>query len=151
MASVLCPETNCPYSDAASGASCGDRITWLLETGNSATAALACARVAKAYPNTCGDCAPASSSAGPTVLDIFVAGPGAGPKAEGACRTDSGSGSFDEVWDVTEDQCKEQCAMTTDCVGIEFAKLKAYSRCEIHYERITSVLPVQGYTCWIKQ
>ena len=52
---------------------------------------------------------------------------------DGACMSAGGNtGSFDEVWALTEDACAAMCNKRQGCIAYEFARLdggRSYTRC----------------------
>jgi len=74
---------------------------------------------------------------------------------QGACKTQGGNdGSYDEVWDVSEQGCMSRCEQRAECVAIEYAvfagRREKATRCELHKEHVTHLLPLQNHACLIR-
>eukprot|EP00965_Chrysotila_dentata_P218456 6190585-Pleurochrysis_carterae.AAC.4 len=82
-------------------------------------------------------------------------GPGGG-RFEGGCRTgppgSGGTGTFEELWAVSEADCRNRCGSQSHCLAYEWVSLpQGYSRCELHRVEVTHALPVTGSVCFVKR
>eukprot|EP00308_Calcidiscus_leptoporus_P024338 CAMPEP_0119401302 /NCGR_PEP_ID=MMETSP1334-20130426/142299_1 /TAXON_ID=127549 /ORGANISM="Calcidiscus leptoporus, Strain RCC1130" /LENGTH=586 /DNA_ID=CAMNT_0007425217 /DNA_START=27 /DNA_END=1787 /DNA_ORIENTATION=- len=78
-------------------------------------------------------------------------------KYMGGCRTGKPGvsaqvGRFDEVWAIPETECRKRCGDSPTCLAYEWVKLpQGYSRCEMHKDEVTHVVPVDGSFCFTKR
>lgn len=78
-------------------------------------------------------------------------------KYVGGCRTGKPGvsatvGTFDEVWAIPETECRKRCGASSTCVAYEWVQLpQGYSRCEMHKQEVTHVVPVDGSFCFVKR
>jgi len=83
-----------------------------------------------------------------------------GGSHQGGCLTPGGnSGSFDERWGRTESECRRECELSVECVAYEHALINgqrsggggaAYTRCELHKDPVSDLMPLPGHVCFVK-